>query len=74
MKKSKQICNTSLVMQDEEVRKYLKDLQKKFVSPPLTKHRTTCKKLYVSKLLVEVEQRGTQSDTYKLNEDINKRK
>ena len=41
MKKSKQICNTSLVMQDEEVRQYLKDLQKKFVSPPLTKHRTT---------------------------------
>ena len=55
MKKSKQICNTSLVMQDEEVRQYLKDLQKKFVSPPLTKHRTTCKKLYVSKLLVEVK-------------------
>ena len=41
LKKSKQGYNISLVLQDEEVRQYLKDLQLKFCIVPLIKHQIT---------------------------------
>ena len=70
LKNSKQIYNTSPVLQDEEVWKYFKDLQTKFCIAPIDKASNKlsfiCKKFYVSKLLDETGLHGTQRDTYKL--------
>ena len=62
--------NTSPVLQDEEVRQYLKYIQTKFYIVPIDKASNNfsfvCKKFCVFKLLDETGLRGTQSDTYKL--------
>ena len=70
MKKSKQIYNTFLALQDEEVTQNLKDLQTKICIVSIDKASKNfsfiCKKLYVSKLLDEIGLRVIQSHTYKL--------
>ena len=70
LQKLKQICNTSTVLQDEEVKQYLQDLQTKFCIVPINKALNNFpfiyKKFYVSKLLDEIGLRATQNDAYKL--------
>ena len=65
LKKSKYIYNTSHVLQDEEVRQYIKVLQTKFCIILIDKASTNfllfAKKFYISKLLDEAELRDTQS-------------
>ena len=70
LQKLKQICNTSTVLQGEEVKQYLQDLQTKFCIVPINKASNNFpfiyKKFYVSKLLDEIGLRATQNDAYKL--------
>lgn len=66
LKKSKQIYNTSSVLQDEEVQHYLKDIQTKFFIVLIDKVSNNFYfiiKNSVSTLLYEI---GTQSDTCQL--------
>ena len=70
LKKSKQIYNTSAALEDEEVRRSLKDLQTKLCIASIDKASNNfsfvCEQSYVSKLLDKIELRSTQSYTYKL--------
>ena len=70
LKYTKQIYNTSPVLQDEEVWQYLKDLQTIYCIVPIDKASSNfsfiCKKFYVSKFFDEIGLSGTRSDTYKL--------
>ena len=70
LKYTKQIYNTSPVLQDKEVWQYLKDLQTIYCIVSIDKASKNfsfiCKKFYVSKFFDETGLSGTRSDTYKL--------